>query len=261
MARKNFAQILKENRVDIQLEYERLFQMFYEKYNYKYSFYNVCNMYFHKLPFRKTCISLSDFEECHDLFFEECPREFNLDYFVTFSEYIYNLARYNMTFSINTQYDGIHLREQIDKVIELIGYMKAEEDGVEIFVPKSQSAIAVAEMLPANLSYKVIEYNHHSMKNDLERKRAILKLLADQLEDKKNDLKNVNKQLASDLFYMLNNLNIRHNNADKVKSINQSTLEEWYDYTYDLCLLAFMTLENKDHKQRILEIKKELGDV
>lgn len=261
MARRNFAQILKENKVDISLEYERLYQMCYEKFNHKFSFYNVCDLHFHKIPFRKTCLSLSDFEECHGLFFDECPRNFDLDYFVTFSEYIYNLARYNLTFSIDTKYNGIDLREQIDKIIELIGYMKAEEDGFEIFVPKSQPAMAVAEMLPANVSYKVIEYNHHSMKNDLERKRAILKLLADQLEDKKNDLKDVNKQLASDLFYMFNNLNIRHNNSDKIKDINQSTLEEWYDYTYDLCLLAFMTLENKDHKQRILEIKKELGNV
>ena len=154
----------------------------------------------------------------------------------------------------------------IHKVIGLVGYMEARDEFVTIFVPKSQPSIVVSEMLPPNLSYKVIEYNHHSMKGDLARKQATLKLLADQLEAKKKELISLNKPLADDLFYLLNNMNIRHNNVNQesksykkgVADMPKKELEEWYDRTYDMCLYAFMTLELADSKTKIKEIKERI---
>lgn len=260
MERRNFAQVLKDAKVDIKREYYRLYAMFYNRYGRSYSFREVCCNNFSHLPFKGTCISLDDFDDFYGFNFAKEPEEVEVNYLVNFCEYIYNLARYNND-SFFCALNGIDFITQIRKVMELIGYMEINDDNFVIFVPKSQPAIIVSEMLPPDLSYKVIEYNHHSMNGDLERKCAILKLLADQLESRKDELKGINKQLKDDLFYMFNNISIRHNNAEKIKDISESKLEEWYDYVYELSLLAFMTLENSNHKQFVLDIKKELGDI
>ena len=126
--------------------------------------------------------------------------------------------------------------------------------------------MVVSEMLPPTLSYKVIEYNHHSMKGDLERKQATLKLLADQLEARKDELNSINSSLKSDLFFLFNNINIRHNNVDPksnsykeaVADMPDNELEEWYDRTYDMCLYAFMTLEQTDRNAKVKELKAKI---
>ena len=51
---------------------------------------------------------------------------------------------------------------QIRKVIELIGYMEVRQDDLTIFVPKSQPAIEVSEMLPPDLLYKFKELKKKS---------------------------------------------------------------------------------------------------
>ena len=58
-----------------------------------------------------------------------------------------------------------------------------------IFIPKDNNVIVVAEseVIPDNLSYKLLEYNHHSIKGNVEAKRKILIKLADvqEVHDKK----------------------------------------------------------------------------
>ena len=274
MSRKTFAQILKDANVDIEREYERLYQLFNkfkipDSSNTAMTLYEICEMDFMSFPHRGTCLSLDDFNDFYGFNFEQKPSSFDVDYLVSFCEYSYNLAKYQqgngiMTFLSPTK----QYIQQILKVIESIGYMHMSENGISIFVPKSQPAIVVSEMLPSDLSYKVIEYNHHSMKGDLARKQATLKLLADQLEAKRKELNNLNSSFSSDLFYLLNNMNIRHSNIDPdstsykkwVADMSEQELEEWYDMTYDMCLYAFMTLDQADHSKKIKELKQQLGN-
>lgn len=268
MERRNFAQVLKDAKVDIIREYYRLYTMFnYKKEGAYYTFRDVCISNFECLPFKGTCISLNDFDEYYGFVFETYPDNLDINYLVDFCEYAYNLAMYNGSCPFNDSgYSANDIIIQINKIIELIGYKEAKQDGFTIFVPKSQPAIVVSEMLPPNLSYKVIEYNHHSMKGDLARKQATLKSLADQLEAKKKELISLNKSLADDLFYLLNNMNIRHNNVDQesksykkgVADMPKDELEEWYDRTYDICLYAFMTLDQADRNAKVKELKAEI---
>lgn len=272
MARKTFAQVLKDANVDIEREYERLYQLFYkfkipDSSGTAMTLYEICEMGFMSFPHRGTCLSLDDFNDFYGFHFEQKPSNFDVDYLVSFCEYSYNCAVYQQGNGI-MPYPGPALQfvQQILKVIESIGYMHISENGISIFVPKSQPAIVVSEMLPSNLSYKVIEYNHHSMKGDLERKQATLKLLADQLEAKRADLNTVDKTLTSDLFFLINTLNIRHNNADPdsksykkvVADMTDDELEEWYDRTYDMCLYSFMTLEQTDRNAKVKELKAKI---
>ena len=83
--------------------------------------------------------------------------------------------------------------QQISQVIEKIGYMQAKQNDLTIFVEKDPAAIAVAEgeFIPESLSYRLISYNHYSMKGNLAEKKTTLLDLANLLEPQrtKNCLK------------------------------------------------------------------------
>lgn len=274
--RKNFAEVLRSGAVEPEAEYDRLHALFYEpgiKYNKRLlSIRDFVDEYFKNFRFRGTCILLKEFDCQYGFVFEEHPQDFDVELLVSLAEYIYNMVQelqrvvYEM-FSVNVldiNYGFVF--EQIMRVIELIGYMSAEEDGYIIFVEKSHAAIAVAEVLPTPVSYKVISYNHYSMRGNLETKRSALLAFANLLEPRRMDLETVDRQFASDLFYAFNNFNIRHNNIDpsgpkykkNVGDLTNEQLEEWYDEVYQMCLLAFMRLEHIPRKQRFDILKDSI---
>lgn len=262
MSRIPFSQVLKNAPVDIRKEYDRLYKMFhYSDFNTT-SLREWCDIYFEKFDFRNTCISLNDFDETNNFHFDAEPEEFDIDYLISFCEYSYNLV-YNLAVlhRDKSYQQSKNYLAQVEKVIENIGYMASKQGNVTDFVPKDQAAISVAEIIDPNLSYKVIEYNHHSMKGDLERKKAILLALADKLEPKKSELENIDKTLKSNLFFLLNHMNIRHNNVETdgkfVANMNNEELENWYDETYQVCLLAFLELDNVERNVRIKELKEK----
>ncbi len=266
MDRRNFAQVLKDAKVDINREYERLFLIFNARDNDGQSLREMCEKFFLSMPFHDTYLSLQEFDICNGFVFEMPPIDFDINYLINFCEYIYNLV-YPFQKDVHLSRSKFpNPLQHIRTLIEKIGYMIIDNEGVKLFVPKSQPAIVVSEMLPSDLSYKVIEYNHHSMKGDLARKQATLKLLADQLESNRAPLKSLNKSLEDDLFYLLNNINIRHNNIDSsstkykraVADMPKDELEEWYDRTYDICLYAFMTLDQADRNAKVKELKAEI---
>ena len=75
------------------------------------------------------------------------------------------------------------------------------------------------------------------------------------------------KMLEKDLFYLFNNLNIRHNNVEPTDSgkykpfvaqMKSEELEYWYDETYQMCLLAFLQLEHLERKVGLDKLKTEI---
>ena len=69
---------------------------------------------------------------------------------------------------------------------------------------------------------------------------------------KRKELQVLNKQLSEDIFFMLNNMNLRHNNRSKkdmtkykeyVAKMSKARLEKWYDELYQMLLLAFLLLD------------------
>lgn len=275
MVRKNFSQILKNAKIDLQKEYERLYdafynQKFFDTFNNNVTLRDCCSVNFLNYPFRGTCVSLDDFDETYKIYFEKIPHKFNLGYLILFCEYTYNLVVYLN--SVNWGMQGIQAQQQIyctqvNKVIDKIGYQFINDNGVIIFVPKSQDAISVAEIIDPKLSYKVIEYNHHTMQGNIEGKKAILLLLADKLEHDRDNLKSINKTMETNLFMLFNKMNLRHDNCSEgsskyveyVAHMSKRDLENWYDETYQLCLLAFLELDNIERNKKIADLKNKIG--
>ncbi len=276
--RRNFAQILKEAKVDIKAEYHKLYGLLYNRTTplqngQMTSVIDVFNDNFLNFYFRGTCLSLEEFNEVHGFHFEENPDDFNIDHLISLCEYMYNMliACQSLTYGgyyplpINISFFINH----IQRIIEAISYTQSNENGLVIFVENSPAAISVAEsdLIPQALSYKLISYNHHSMKGNLQEKKNIILRLADLLEPKRKDLDKADKTLSNDLFYLFNNLNLRHNNIDSaskgkykqaIAEMDQEQLETWYDETYQMCLLAFMSLEQADRKVKFDELKHKI---
>ena len=73
--------------------------------------------------------------------------------------------------------------------------IRVTSDGKVLIVQKDPAAIAVADIVEPNLADSIIEYNHHLLKNDIKAKQSILKRIADALEPKRNDLKQINRKI------------------------------------------------------------------
>lgn len=271
--RKNFAEVLKNGKVDIKKEYSRLYNLLYSVYDddslNPMPLYEDFNAHFSQIWFRGTAITLEEFDEENGFLFEEQPKNFNIDYLVSFCEYFYNLIfGYMGTMYCPNQKYLQFIIQQINKVIASIGYMPTNQDGFTVFVEQSQSAVAVSEIIEdKNLSYKTIYYNHYSMRGNVDGKKEILLKYASLLEPKGRILLSINPTLKKDLFYIFNNLNIRHNNIDcndkcnykkYVSEMPPEQIEEWYDETYQMCLLAFLEIEQYERKKKFDVLKENI---
>lgn len=280
--RQDFAQILKDAKIDIRVEYQKLYGMLLDRSidvlgGKRISVYDELSDNFIGFYFRGTCLSIDEFDNMHGFHFEKEPVDFNIDKLILLCEYIENmLMGYQSTFSVSgygymamTAQIPINIQfymMQIGQVIEKIGYMRANKDGLSIFVEKSSAAIAVAEIVPKELSYKVISYNHYTMKGNLNAKKETLFAFANLLEPQREKMSSIDNKFSSDLFYAFNNFNIRHNNISPespkykkpIADLTQEQLEYWYDEIYQMALLAFLKLEHAERKKAFDEIKHKI---
>lgn len=138
-----------------------------------------------------------------------------------------------------------------------------------LVVEKNAAATSVAEFVDEELAYEIISYNHFLLKGNIDEKRKILLKLANELEPRRKELENINYKLTSNIFFMLNSLNIRHNNGslgDKnyieyVAKMSANMLEEWYDELYQDILLANLLLDDEKRKRKIEKLKRNIDAI
>ena len=136
-----------------------------------------------------------------------------------------------------------------------------------LIVEDKPEVTAAAEIASPQIGMMILRYNHRTLKGDLEAKKAILFALGSELEPKRPQLNQIDSMLESDIFFALNNLNIRHNNCspndrfynETVAQMKKGELENWYDELYQMILLANLELDNADRKKRIKKLKKTIN--
>lgn len=266
--------------IDIKSDVKRLIEMtFKEKTLYisytNYTLFNYidefCFKYWHN---RDHCSNASDYLET--LGFVQLQKDAicNINALMTLIELIYNFWNLSSKdFSkegsdLKWQGNYYHIKYVMNDILEQynqkIYYDKKNER--LLIIEDKQEVTAVAEIINKNLALDIIRYNHRSLQREIEPKKAILLRLGGDLEPKRKDIKAVDTILEDNIFYMLNNLNIRHNNkkeGDKyfkkvVSKMKKNTLEKWYDELYQLILLAYLLLDNKERGEKIKELKLKI---
>ncbi|WP_041274372.1 hypothetical protein [Desulforamulus reducens] len=174
---------------------------------------------------------------------------------------IKNRFNYSVFFYLNRDCLDI-LRENLTEVLEKINYKIVELDFDKIIiVARNENADAVAENFK-DIGDKVIEYNRTILHGDIAGKREILLVLGDKFEPLRKTLKGHGfGDLESNIGFLLNSINIRHNNKEGtnknkfVVSAKPEELEKWYDTTYELLLLAFLAVTYINKKTEIDNLK------
>ncbi len=275
--RKTFAQVLKEGHINIKKEYEKLYDMIHAPIiRNEESLVDYISRHFMLFPYRGTCLDLEEFDEKYGFDFIKYPKHLDVDYLVSFCEYLYNLL-VGMNNATMGRFDGVgrdinysNFLFQINAVIDELEYMRTSDGDFFIFVKKSPAAIAVAEseMIPNELSYRVLEYNHQKLKGNLEQKKQIILQIASIIEAKEKGLINIAPGLKDNLSFALNNLNIRHNNIDNegkhykdvIAEMSGEKLEQLYDDTYNMCLLAILEIEYNERKVELDDLKRKIAN-
>ena len=272
MGRKNFFEKL-ESEIDFQKEYEKIESLVHqsvgfgmasieddiERYfkNWKYkanylSFYEIREQLEFTYGLEGIVAVPYGYVESINVFFDYCEMIVNMICIIPDDKRLSHEDNINEIKRL-VNYDLNSLNHEIRKV-----------DDKYLIIQKDAAVSEVVDIVEDSLAKIILEYNHYVLKGDLERKKNILVKIANALEPKKSDIKGINNQLYKDYCYLINNMDIRHNNCDSSDKSNYNEYfykltpkekEEWYDEIYQMGLLIFLLLENKERSTRITNIK------
>lgn len=187
-------------------------------------------------------------------FFDYCEMIINMIVLLPEEEAEYHENNVNEIIRI-IDYDLNSLNHKIRKI-----------DDKYLIIQKDATVSEVVDIVEDSLAKTILEYNHYLLKGDLEKKKNILIKIANALEPKKGEIKSMNYQLFKDYFYLINNMDIRHNNCDSSDTSNYNIYfdkltinekEEWYDEIYQMSLLIFLLLENRNRTKKISDLKSK----
>lgn len=284
--RKSIFDIVKEN-IDMESEVDRIVTMAEDEevisYGFKnYTLFDFVDKYcFKKWKHRGHFLDVEDYIETLDIEQIKENAKHSTDELLTLIELVYNfwqLAEWKLVLVQDGKQNSFtgwcgnyyHLKDVMDEILDqfnYVAYINDEEENVLVLENKEEIT-AVAEILPSELALGVIKYNHKSLKGEIEKKKNILIALGTELEPKRKQLQTLDKQLSDNIFFMLNNMHIRHNNSNKndltkykeyVAKMSEEELEEWYDELYQMILLAFLMIDNVERMEKIKKLKHNIN--
>ena len=253
-------------------EFERLVALFHYEwgtFRLKTSLKQIINNVFHKIPIqlRQTFLSVDDLLKGIGLSEDGAYWKDWKDLFL-YSELLLNLINSTKVY-LDKDDDAKENAQQIISNIKFIlertnhewaqikeGYIIVDKN------PATTEAIECLEAKNADLALNMIEYNRVLLKGNLQRKREILVALADYTEPMNNDFKGTQyAALYSDSRFLVNAIDIRHNNSgkgdlpEKAKLWTPQEKEDWYDKTYQVLLTVILTRKHMDVSKEIQNLK------
>ena len=258
--RRTFFDLLKNSKVDVNFELQKLNNLFIQDCCFhrrkSYSLHDLVAENFAKYYKRREhFLSLQEllnaiYLECFDI------SEFD-KYFLYAEMYVDLISMLDNLDNQEIESQKNIIKTQIERVISSLGYKFIVIDDRQIIVENNVFANEAAQAVTAFADIKealsILEYNHFSIKGNIERKKEILKKIADLLEpwrkplNKSSELKDLLKanndkiQALEKLFYMYNKFNIRHNNEDQMLTgLSNQEIESWYDKIYTMSLFVIL---------------------
>ena len=133
MARKNIYDILQSAEFNLKTEYTRLFSLFYDTSGslLDTSVNQLAKDYFCKFSqsFVGRCISIEDYNITYKFNFARTPMSFDLEYFLLFCEYAYNICIELQDLCHQRDKIKVHrLANNILECIDILGYKEIEKE-------------------------------------------------------------------------------------------------------------------------------------
>lgn len=269
--RSNMYDIIKGRRFNVVREYARIWSLFNSADNIGPRITPLIslvdgNIQFFPDSFKNRALSLDDFNDTYGFKFNQPNESTTVQELISYCEYVVTLCDHLWKYaSISLDYESEYLKDDLYRTVEgcmdELGLIAAKRDEITIFVDKDPTVIAVAELVDEALAYDVKAFIHKQTKGDLQKKKTILKYLADDIEPQRNKLNSINKTLATNLFQMFQKF-VRHNNNDNlyISSISPKEVEDCYDDIYQMWLLAKLEIDNLERKKRVEDVLKKINE-
>ena len=272
MARKTLFERLDSLGVSVIIEYDALIRLF--KYEKSIRYYHttfhplvkyINDSYFRNLPaeFRSPYLSVEEMMDALELQDQSASIE---DLFLLSELLIALLPSKYINKNEDVQEQAKTIFTNISTFLEKLNYeLKEIDSGRQIIVEKNPATTQASEIVDdTNTAIALIEYNHYALKGNLAEKRRILTALGTYIEPilRSRALQNAGyRQLESDVGFMLNNFNVRHNNKEGAKAqdyivaLNDKKLEEWYDRIYNAILSVIIISEHISTQSQLANLK------
>ncbi|MBR3225761.1 MAG: hypothetical protein IKF78_10635 [Atopobiaceae bacterium] len=261
--RRTFAEVLRSSGIDVQAEYNSLQSLVFERYG----LYTFMDSHFREVWFADTAISLEDFNKRHNFDFDRVRSDASLDDLLDLCEYAYNFADVLTDVGVSGGGSCWVVLEHINTLVDKLGYTDTRDDGFVVFVPRDENIVAAAKVAPTHVAQDMLRYGYRGFEGDLGEKKSMLVRMLGEIEPKRKELERLSKSLATDLFYIANNFNLRHNNIDPsdrgkyrphIAEMGENELEGWYDVCRDLCAASFLLLDYSERKSELDELKQQM---
>ena len=206
--RRNFYEILNASQLNLRTEYERIYSILFCAKYFRTPIIDIISENFDFLPeyIRGRTLSLGDFNETYEFNFAVIPATSCVDDIISICEYGWNLCssvqKYAYNMNDQDSYDINQALRIIDTTIRALYHKPIVKDKITIFVPEKQDVVAVAEFVETEVALNILEYNHYTLKGKLAKKKAILQIMANNIEPQRKTLNSINRTLADNLFQM-----------------------------------------------------------
>lgn len=277
--RTSFADLVRKTGVNYAEEYATLFNLingeFCDVFNEsiftgdeyfdgvpdRRNFFTICNNRYESLPrdLRGTTRNIVGFNRYHGIDLRD--NSGSLDCLLFLIEYVYSfingLAKGADKASAFSHAENValkHIMDHLNCLIDRVHHKIVVDDCLIRLVPNDVVVTQVAGHMPEGLDVRTFMYKHRSMKGNLLEKKQTLKLMGDQLEPYRAELKTFNSDLERCIFTDLNSMDVRHNNVTPgdakyrpyIANMSESEREKCYDRLYEMMLIAHLYLSNKD---------------
>lgn len=262
----HFYELLAEKEVNAKEEIARFEQLLHENFADDFSLYSVMNNNILKLPpdIRRTNCCINDFFQLNGLESWNVRKK-DIEKLVLYIEIILTILKH-----LKKHANGFRLLINNVKIIiananhlaDILNYEVKEWENTVILVPKKQELLLAENYLVKrnkNLAMDVWHYEHSSMKGNIEQKRSVLQELGRFVEPY---LSKMEGALSENVRFLLNNLDIRHNNLkggkanDFVQSLTPSDLELWFDKAFAL-ILRVIIVKNQESLLKEIELLRK----
>jgi hypothetical protein len=253
--------------LNIEAEYLRIYNRLFEGTYTERDIISIIEEGFEELPtyIRGRTRSLSDFNMTYKFSFPQFPIHLCVDDIISLCEYAWNLSKGVLEYACNilgedSLYDLEQFLKMIRETTEALHHTLIVKNRITIFVPQNHEVISVSEIVDNEVALNILEYHHHALKGNLSKKKAILHIMADDIETQRKTLNSINKTFADNLFQMLQKF-VRHNNEDNpyIKGLSSDELETCYDDIYQMWLLAKLEIDNLKRKKRVETVLQKIN--